>query len=168
MDGTIVGAIITAVGGVITVIIAHRLSSRTADDPSPTGGHVVAPAAARTGTLPSPSAMESGESGADPGALTQSPSRADSDRGKIVLKVNETYVDPETNFIVVATLILRLTGTGAHMRWTLPDGKTTEYDRKVELGTRIDFAFKDRRFFMLLEKVDGLNDTVTIRIIEVK
>jgi hypothetical protein len=139
----IIAAAIEALGGLLEVIVGHKLTSRKSGQPSSTGGEaaVAAPEEVRT--------IASG-----------SPGR------RILLRKNETYIDPETNFIVVATLVLDYPVQRAWMTLTVPDG-VTNY-RELGVGQKVDFRFQNRRLFMLVEKMDPSKDTVTIQILEHK
>ncbi|HEX2080927.1 MAG TPA: hypothetical protein VHG08_24705 [Longimicrobium sp.] len=81
----------------------------------------------------------------------------------VLLKKDEAYIHPETNFIVVVTLVIQtLLDGGAYIRFTLPDGKSSS--RKIQVGERIDFIYKGQAFFMAIAKMDPSNQTLTVQI----
>jgi hypothetical protein len=74
------------------------------------------------------------------------------------------FVDPKTGFVFAADEITDFLGaTGALSRYTLPDGTRGQRFR-YQVGHRIDFEFKDGKYYMVIERIDYDKKQVHIKL----
>lgn len=91
---------------------------------------------------------------------------------KAQIEEGKSYVDSETGFVFAVDEIanswlskLLAPNAGVLCRYTLPDGTASEiYRRKV--GTRVDFLYRGRKYFMAIKDVDYPHKIATITIKE--
>lgn len=89
------------------------------------------------------------------------------------IEEGKSYVDGETGFVFAVDEISNFwlaklldPNDGVLCRYTLPDGTASEiYRRKV--GTRVDFQYMGRKYFMVIKDVDYPHKEATITIKEI-
>jgi hypothetical protein len=163
-DSTEKAAIITAIGGIIVAVITgiFLLMSKRADS--------VVNNSNMNSISPSPQSVASkSPNTGSPINTNQSVGDVPNQRYEVVAEVGEdkSYIDPETGFVYAVEEITDLRGTrGAFSNYTLPDG-TFQSNRMWPIGYRVNFLYRGRNFFMVIEDIDYQRKVAKIRIKEI-
>jgi hypothetical protein len=163
-DSTEKVAIITAISGIIVAVITglFMLMSKHTDSV------VNKPNTSGTPSSTPQSFASKSPDMANPVNTNQSVGDVPNQRYEIVAEVGEdkSYIDPETGFVYAVEEITDLRGTrGAFSNYTLPDG-TFQSNRMWPIGYRVNFNYRGRKFFMVIEDIDNQRKVAKIRIKE--